>query len=301
MKKIALFVLSVIMLAALLCPAVYADIIATPHRNTFFNDHFKECEYVDRNYTVSETVAVFSSPEHKKILGHIEAGSIININHVYTAPDGVQWGISLTDGYTDGVWMLMSKLTVVYDYISFEEQYGHTFTAYDAAKHVLPEGAICLWTYPNSGVVARYSGQPDDAEYIAAVVKGIDKVYTDEAGISWGFITYYYGIRNTWVAFADVTEALETAVTHSPPRLIGDYELDSSVVITTVATPVDVSAPAVVPDGLPEDTQPEKIEIIYAEPQNDWVLPTVIAVALAAAAGVLIVIFIRKNKSVKGN
>ena len=169
---------------------------------------------------------------------------------------------------------------------------GHTFTAYDAAKHVLPEGAICLWTYPNSGVVARYSGQPDDAEYVAAVVKGIDKVYTDEAGISWGFITYYYGIRNTWVAFADVAELLETAVVHSHPQLIGDYELDSSVVITTIATPVDADTPTV------EIEQPH---ILYAEPQNEWVLPTVIAAVLAAAAGVLIVIFIRKNKSAKGN
>ena len=296
MKKIFLFVSTVILLVALLCPAVYADVIAMPHRNSFFNDHVEECVYVDRNYTVNDTVAVFSSPDHQKILGHIEADSIINISHVYTAPDGTQWGISLTDGYTDGVWMLMSKLTVVYDYISFEEQYGHTFTAYDASKHVLPEGAICLSTYPNSGVVARYSGQPDDSEYIASVIKGIDKVYTDEAGISWGFISYYYGVRNTWVAFADVTEALETAVFHSRPQLIGNYELDSSVVITTVATPVDIEAPIGSDD--PEIVQPHSS---YAEPQNEWVFPTVIALTLAAAAGVLIVIFIRKNKSAKGN
>lgn len=292
MKKFALFILTALLLAALLCPAVCADVIATPRGNTFFNDHVEECVYTDRNYTVNDTVTVFSSPEHKKIMGKIEAGSIININHVYTAPDGTEWGISITDGYTDGVWIPMSKLTVVYDYISFDEQYGHTFTAYDAAKYVIPEGSLCLWTYPNSGVVARYSNQPEDPEYIASVVEGIEKVYTDEAGISWGFITYYYGVRNTWVAFADVTESLKTAVFHSRPQLIGSYELDSSVVITTIATPVDIDSPS---------TVTQDPEILYAEQRFEWILPTVIAAVLAATAGVLIIVFIRKNKTSKGN
>jgi hypothetical protein len=108
-------------------------------------------------------------------------------------------------------------------------------------------------------------------------------------------------VRNTWVAFTDVTEALENAVFHSRPQLIGNYELDSSVVITTVATPVDVSAPSVTPDGLPLDTAADNIPALYSSFGSGWVFPTVIALTLAAAAGVLIVIFIRKNKSAKGN
>ena len=49
------------------------------------------------------------------------------------------------------------------------------------------------------------------------------------------------------------------------------------------------------------DLQIEQPHISYAEPRNEWALATVIAAVLAAAAGVLIVIFIRKNKSAKGN
>lgn len=292
MKKTAIFVLTVILLMALLCPAVYADVIVEPYGNAFFEAHSKECTLVDRNYTVSETVSVFASPEDTKLLGRIAAGSIININNVYTAHDGTEWGISIMDGYRDGVWMRMSALTVVYDYISFEEEYGHTFTEYDASKHVIPEGAICVWTYPNSGVVAYYKSEVDSdgRDY---VTKFIDKVYTDDAGTSWGLVPYYYGVRNTWIAFADVTEMLGNAVFNSHPGTISKNQLDGVNVITTVATPVDVAEP--------NSLQIEQPHISYAEPQNEWVLPTVIAVVLAAAAGVLIVIFIRKNKSAKGN
>lgn len=299
MKKIFLFVSTVILLVALLCPAVYADVIVEPYGNTFFEAHSEECTLVDRNYTVNETVSVFASPKDTKQLGRIAAGSIININNVYTAPDGTEWGISIMDGYRDGVWMKMSALTVVYDFISFEEEYGHTFTEYDASKHVIPEGAIFVWTYPNSGVVAYYKSEVDSDSFSDAV-KFIDKVYTDEAGISWGFVPYYYGVRNTWIAFADVTEMLGTAVFNSRPETIGKNQLDGISVITTVATPVDVSAPSVTPGDLPTesdtDLQIEQPHISYAEPRNEWALATVIAAVLAAAAGVLIVIVIRKNK-----
>lgn len=297
MRKTALFIISAFLLMLLLCPAVYADVIVEPYGNTFFEAHYKECTLVDRNFKVNETVSVFASPEDTKLLGRIAAGSIININNIYTAPDGTEWGISITDGYRDGVWMRMASLTVIYDHISFDEEYGHTFTEYDASKHIIPEGAMCFWTYPNSGVVAHYTSEINPSFGQSYVSGSIDKVYTDAAGIAWGHVSYYYGIRNVWIAFADVTGMLGNAVFNSHPGTIGENQLDGVSVITTVATPVDVDVPATTDDTL-KIQQPH---ISYAEPQNEWVLPTVIAVVLAAAAAVLIVVFIRKNKKPKGN
>ena len=302
MKKTALFVLSVVLLMALLCPAVYADIIYTPDLNRFYDAHYKECEYVNRVYTVNEGGAeAFKSPEDTKSLGTVAAGSVLRISHVYIAPDGTQWGVQMYSSARDGFWLAMSSLTVVYDRVSFEEQYGHAFVEFDAQKYTVPtEGKARFWSYPNSGVVSNLAYNFDES-----LPQSITKVYVDEAGCAWGYISYYYGSRDVWVALLDDSELLKTAVTQGRIYPIDEEDLNSGVIVTTVVTPVDISAPSVTPGDLPTesdtDLQIEQPHISYAEPQNEWVLPTVIAAVLAAAAGVLIVIFIRKNKSAKGN
>ncbi|MBQ9080366.1 MAG: hypothetical protein IJY27_04755 [Clostridia bacterium] len=297
MKKTATFVLVLILLAALLCPSVSADVIIEPDRNSFFEAHRKECTYINRLYTVkSPGTEAFKSPEDKKSLGPVAAGSLIRISHAYTAADGTEWGVHITADGWDGIWLPMSALTVVYDYISFEQQHGASFVDFDASVHTAPTGTVCFWTYPGSGVVAYFgidTQRLGDAGYISGQ---ISKVYRDEAGRDWGYIEYYYGVRNVWVALFDDSELQKSAVVHSYPDAIDPADLPVKSPITTIATPLDDAR-----RPTPNNTVPEDVEVLYRAPDNSWILPTAIALALAGAAAVLIVIFIKKNKQTKGS
>lgn len=203
MKRLFACLLAIMVLLSL-TPAALADVLWEPDNN-FYEKHSNECTYVGRSYYANGPegfVTLWDAPGGSTVAAQFENGFTLPVYWQYQ-----DWGCVTVWGDEGDVsgWVPMAELYLVYDYISFEEEYGSQFTDYNGEFEDFSgdTGEICCWAYPNApehsftlksdaDVVERLTGSGEEKSYIS-------HVYTDDSGVTWGFVGYLFGSRNFWI------------------------------------------------------------------------------------------------------
>lgn len=196
---------------------VHADIIWEPDDN-FYNQNASECTYVNRVYTANGPdgiVIVYKSPESPQVVTQIDNGTQIYISYTYQAPDGIVWGIyeDFVGGITRWItgWIPMDYMALVYDSISFAEEFDADIVAQDGGLDDAYLGQeIYLWKYPGS---TEQHLMPSE-DYLPSY----SSVFVDEEGRSWGNVGYYFGMKNTWVCIDQPTADFDTLYPEGAPQ-----------------------------------------------------------------------------------
>ena len=128
MKRLVCLFCAVLMAVCCIVSAS-ADVIFEPN-DSFYEAHREDCVRNERNYTAAGPngdVTVYESPESDKVIATFANGETLYISYIYTDPDGIQWGYY--ENWETGVagWVPMEYLELIYDGISFEEEFGHLF------------------------------------------------------------------------------------------------------------------------------------------------------------------------------
>ena len=207
MKQLITLVLALVLVLTMTVTA-FADVLWIPD-NLFLNQHMGECERSDRSYRALTKVTVYRSPEDGKVLWTIPEGDAWGVYYTYQDADGNLWG--LVEDYECGEagWIALAYTELVYDYISFEEDFGHTFQRLDEMEQ-LPEeyldDMVIFWNYPGSESFTEF----DIASWASEYLPEYHVIYEDTLGHCWGYVEYYYGRRNFWICLDNPTADYNT-------------------------------------------------------------------------------------------
>ena len=210
--------LSILMLLVLLCAMVLpfgasADVIYTPF-DSFYEENHDVCDYVNRSFTANGPngdVTLYESPESAKEKAVIANGEPLYVSVIYTDADGITWGCA--EQWDNDIigWAPMDYLTVVYDGISFDEEFGHLFEEKEGELSKEYWGkTIYFWKYPGSQDYIDFEIWED-----ASILVWYE-VYTDADGRTWGKCPYHYGIRGYWINLDDPTADFATLYPETP-------------------------------------------------------------------------------------
>lgn len=206
MKRFFSCLLTLLMLLALSAPA-YADVMWEPSGNSFYDRHREQCEYESRSYYANGRegfVTLLDAPNGSMVRAQFENGEKLHIYFIYSG----SWGLAAywTDGKETSGWVPMAELELVYDYISFAEEYGERITPYNGefADYAGDAAEVNFYEYPGAPgiymtwemdgdwhVLDNLTGTAENDSYISSV-------FVDEDGRTWGFVNYMYGRLNAW-------------------------------------------------------------------------------------------------------
>lgn len=211
MKKLLTLGLTLIALLTLL-PAARADVIWEPD-NRFYERHSDECEYIDRRYYANGPdgfVTLYDAPDGSAYSAQYENGVVLNGQFQYRDWMCVyRW----EDGGEVSGWVPLSQLYLIYDSVSFEEEYGSRFEPYNGefAGYDGPAEGIRLYEYPGYGW-PKYTLSADQQDWLdclrgtAGNPSYISQVYRDDSRDEvWGYVGYLYGMRDLWVCLNNPT------------------------------------------------------------------------------------------------
>lgn len=201
------------MICCALCPlSVRADVIWEPE-DSFYDEHASECHHVNRLFTANGPdgiVIVYKSPEIPEVVDTWENGRKVSILFTYEDGDGILWGVY--DNYKGKCgWVPMDYMEVVYDSISFREEYASEILKQNGQiddKYIGAE--VFFWSYPGGDIYISQTLSDHTPEYHATFV--------DEDGNLWGNIGYYYGIRDRWICIARPDADYEELYPEGGPR-----------------------------------------------------------------------------------
>ena len=146
MRRVLSCALTLASLLALAAP-VRADILWEPMDNSFFENHRAECSYENRSYYANSPdgfVTAWDAPRGSMVRAQYENGESLWVGYTY----GNDWAlISRWDGggETSG-WIPLAELALIYDNISFSEEYADRIAPYN-------------------GEFADYTGTPEGSAY----------------------------------------------------------------------------------------------------------------------------------------
>lgn len=210
MKHLFCLTLALAMALALAAPA-RADLLWEPTDNLFFRQH--TCTYEDRSYYANGSegfITLWDAPGGSTVRAQYRNGEKLWVGYTYK-----DWAlISCRDGRDElSGWTPLSDLYLIYDHISFEEEYGSEFRDYNGefADYDGEDGEeFWFWEYP-------YAGEPREVRTVtrdmldallgtsAMVPNCISKVYVDSNDRTWGFVKWLYSERNFWILLDDPT------------------------------------------------------------------------------------------------
>ena len=209
MKKTLSFLLSVLLLLAVLAPAALADVVWEPLENDFYKEHADEFSLCRERLILNGrdgTVTVYDKPDGKS-LGTVSNGGKVNSEWIWKG----SWYMiknPFSDDWNDMAYVRGEDVVKAYDSDSFMAEYdAQIVSSNPPAKLTMPEGsdALCLYTYPGSGVVA----QKFERDWLDGTTVTFNLLFKDEDGLTWGYIGYLYGMRDVWACLDDPTnEAL---------------------------------------------------------------------------------------------
>ncbi|MBQ8893764.1 MAG: hypothetical protein IJ043_05070 [Clostridia bacterium] len=262
--------LFILVLCLLLAVPAYADVAYEPPITDFYEKNRALCTNVERLYYTNGQegyITLQKAPDGLKTR-YITNGEKVEVFCTYE-----DWGmvtfLNGTELDTPG-WVPMSELYLIYDGISFEEEYSHRFGSYSGTL-TLPEGeeGFYVYEYPGAPDPYEYTFKEEDPDY------GFQESFTDSEGRLWAFIRYYRGLRDKWVCIDD------------PCSIIQPFGGDPNLALIEAETPSQrEESPVIVPA--------EEPPAVVFNPMP------VVAVALVAAAItaaiVLLAVCYRKKK-----
>ena len=208
-KKMLVCLLAVCLLSMGLLPAkVHADVLIEID-DSFWQAHQNDCDYLYRTYAVNGEqgyAVVWESPVSTRQKAVLANGTPIRSIWHYTDGKGETWCAVMTGerdirGYEKvSGWLKTSDCLVNPDYISFREAHEQEFVEYDPAYDNALEGleTVVLWTYPCSG-----SMEAEEMDVRGVQDMRFDTCWRDSQGRMWAFVSYCYGVRNTWICLDD--------------------------------------------------------------------------------------------------
>lgn len=214
MKRI--LTLAAALMLALCCIATAgADVIFEPN-DSFYETHRDQCEYHARSYTANGPngdVTVYESPESDRVIVVLHNGKTLPIYYIFVDAAGVRWGFYENWQTEVSGWVPMEYLELIYDEISFREEFGHQLLEEAGALSAEYAGeTVKFWSYPGSTGYLEIDVETDYApEY--------QMVYTDANGTRWGRVGYYMAIKGYWINLDDPTADFDTLypdVTEAP-------------------------------------------------------------------------------------
>lgn len=202
MKKMITAVTALLLL--LMLPlGVRADVIYEPW-DSFFEEHRADCEYHSRSYTAvgpNGDVTLYESPESAWEEKTIPNGEAIWISYSYTDADGIRWGCSEIWNEDIIGWVPMDYLELIYDGISFDEEYGDQYVQEDGQLDIAYRGqTVYFWDYPGCET-SHWMTLGEYEEYMPEYWAR----FTDADGKTWGKIGYYMGNRDCWICLDNPT------------------------------------------------------------------------------------------------
>lgn len=122
--------------------------------------------------------------------------------------NGNYWGLAFFPwNNREAGWVRLDEFLVLYDYVSFEEEFFDELYTYTGNLEEIAEtGSAVLWSWPNSGA------PQGTVENINPVSLHIVYAYMDEYGNEWGFIRQIGGRENMWVNLSDPLDDLPKLV-----------------------------------------------------------------------------------------
>ena len=176
-----------------------ADVIYVPE-NSFFEEHQDACSFENRMYIANApggTLTCYKSPESSLEKAQLKNGTELYTAFIYEAPSGIRWGYC---EFYDA-WYPMDYTYAKYDDQQFREDYTIKEESGELDKSYAGK-TIYFWNYPGGEVTSSWSISE------GGNVPMYSDTFTDENGLNWGFVGYYFGRRNAWVCLekADVTE-----------------------------------------------------------------------------------------------
>lgn len=249
--------LALLLLVLLLVPVAHADMLWTPN-NSFFEKHHNDCTYLGRSYYANGAegfVTLWDAPDSRTHVAQYENGTTLHVYWLYE-----DWGcVSVwNDGKSVDGWVPMSDLVLIYDNISFQEEFGDRIKPYNGefADFSGEIDHINFYSYPGAPqpghtidltispeALEHFMGTDGEQSYIA-------HVFTDENGLTWGFIGYWRAIRNVWFCLD------EPDGDSFPVREVAKAELIPAPDKTETSEPPASSAPSVVHPGDTQDLVP---------------------------------------------
>lgn len=209
-----------------------ADVIWVP-QDSFYEQHSSECEYVGRTFTANGPdgeVILYESPVSAREVDRWENGFAVYISFTYEDESGTVWGVYGEYGDQTG-WMPMEYMDVVYDSLSFEEEFAADIEQQSGELDGQYLGRdVWFWSYP--GAAEGYETEIRDhvPEYYMT--------YTDSQGHAWGKVGYYFGDRNFWICL-DQPDAAFDALYPDGSSGIGDVQPEDK----------DLSGERITPNG----------------------------------------------------
>ncbi len=167
-----------------------ADVLWEPSEN-FFDEN--NCVYTveQRAYMINSPngfVNIYNSPDSAFTKGQLKNGETFYVYYKGTYKDKL-WGLNTSEEYIP-----LEYAVVVYDHISFREEYKDSITNVRDEKIELKKGYL-RWSYPGS---VNCDEMPINVESAYPSYS-----FTDEQGLKWLFFGYVNGIRNFWICIDD--------------------------------------------------------------------------------------------------
>lgn len=240
LKALPLLLLAVLALTA---PA-RADLIWTPD-DPFYEQHWEECAYVNRRYQLGGydgSVTVFTAPGgmNKAALDNGLQGRI----QFTWEGKGTTWGYlcNVAGSDVEG-WVPMDDLSLIYDSQAFAEDHAGQITE-DFPEQVDFHEAV-LYDYPNGTAGEILTEAPNYLPFSQTFTR----LYTDENGLSWGYVGYYMGNLDCWVCLDDpMNETLNSGIvpiSPSPAQLRGSATVTAGPPVLLVAAGLVAAVTAV--------------------------------------------------------
>ncbi len=191
-----------------------ADVIWEPYEDSFYRNHWEECEHVNRSYRANGPggeVILYESPESAKEITHWENGTSGYISFTYTDADGIVWGVYNNGDVSESGWMPMEYMVVVYDSISFAEEFDDVIVEENGTLDNVNYEEMYFYSWPGAEQAVIMD--------ITGYVPEYYRTFVDEEGRKWGNVSYHYGIRDHWVCLdAPVAEFDELWPDGAPQR-----------------------------------------------------------------------------------
>ncbi len=293
-RKLLALLVAVLTLVTLTLPA-FADVIWEPN-NSFYRLHAGECDFVDRNYIANGEkgyVTLYSAPNSLTQVINLVNGTTFRVAHVWQGSGGEAWGVGyirVDNEYHEG-WVALDQMALLYDHIAFEEDHGTEFTQYDGSGDQLERACLYSWpggVYESTLEFDREHNPPSGA---------LRRLYTDQNGLRWAFVGYYYGHRDAWLCIDDpLNEDLGVEAPLTVAQVRGESQTLVDPAQPSEGTEPPVNEPSTLPEIYPSETiYPPAEQVPEARTWTMFGIPA--ALIVAAVVVTALIVRGRKKKS----